>query len=334
MQRCFCSAASCHEQPWVITGLLKHYCGDFMPTGNASPLALFLNASAGSGEADELLELWERKIPEERKAPMFVVRDITQYSELLDQALEFCKSSHASLIVAGGDGSFNGVLTRPESKEITLGLIPTGTFNFFARSHGIPEDPETAIEFILAATPVTLALAYVNERPFIVSVSIGVHPKIIAEREIHTRYVGRTRFAAWLSGIWTILRARHLTKATLHTATWRRQIITPVLLVNFNSAQLLGLDSRFQHQPHKLAMLRLKQTSYWGIFAFLFRALSGRVLDEGSLQCEYVEELVVDTPRSPERVALDGELVYCKSPMKFRVEKHGFSCLLQSQSLQ
>lgn len=304
-----------------------------MSAESTSPLVLFANASAGTGEADKLAELWQEMVPAQRLGPVFMVRDTTNYDRELEQALAFCETSNATLVVAGGDGTFNGVLAKAVSKNITLGIIPTGTFNFFARSHGIPEDPDEAIEFILSASPRVLPLAYVNDRAFFVSVSIGIHPKVIAEREIHTRYVGRTRLAAWLSGIWTIMRARHVTRCTIRTSRWRKQIVTPLLLINFNSAQLLGLDDRFQFQTGRLAVLRLKKSSYRGFFIFLLRAISGRVLDEGSLECEYVDELVVESPRKSVRVALDGELLGFKSPLKFRVEKQGFSCLLEGRAV-
>lgn len=301
-----------------------------MPTeAGLSVLVLFINASAGSGEAEALLELWEQLVPSERLGPVFCVRDTATYDQELQQALTHCEKTGAVLTVAGGDGTLNGVLKKAPGRGITLGLIPTGTFNFFARSHGIPEDPREAIESLLSAAPTTLPLAYVNGQPFIVSVSLGLHPKVIAEREVHTRYVGRTRLAAWLSGIWTIIRARHITRATVITGTTRREIKTPLLMVNFNSAQLLGLDHRFQFRPEKLAVLRLKPGSFWALLIFIIRGISGRVLDEQSLECEYVSDLAIELRRSTVRVALDGELVKCHSALRFHVQIEGFSCLLQ-----
>lgn len=296
-------------------------------------LVLFVNASAGSGETEKLLKLWRRGIPEELLGAVFSVNNLSEYDQKLDRALAFCETEGATLVVAGGDGTFNGVLTRTASKRIVLGLIPTGTFNFFARSHGIPEVPEAAIEFLLSAEPVVLPLAYVNDKPFIVSVSIGLHPKVIAEREAHTRYVGRTRLAAWISGIWTIARTRHLTRATIYSGSSVIKITTPLLLINFNSAQLFGLDHRFQYQPNKLAALWLKPRSYWGIFAFILRGISGHVLDEQSLEFEYKDDLSIEIRRRLVKVALDGELLEFTPPLKFHVEKQGFSCLLQGKAL-
>jgi diacylglycerol kinase (ATP) len=57
------------------------------------------------------------------------------------------------LVVAGGDGSFHGVVAalnrRSELKQTVLGLIPVGTGNDFARAVGIPLDPEAAARAVL-----------------------------------------------------------------------------------------------------------------------------------------------------------------------------------------
>ena len=58
------------------------------------------------------------------------------------------------LVVAGGDGSFHGVVAalnrRSELRKTVLGLIPVGTGNDFARAVGIPLDPEAAARAVLA----------------------------------------------------------------------------------------------------------------------------------------------------------------------------------------
>lgn len=304
-----------------------------MPVGTTRPLSLFLNNAAGAGEGDKLLELWKTMVPDELLGPIFQVRSKDEYEHQLDQALTFCQTSEATLVVAGGDGTFNGVVRRAGPMNVTLGLIPTGTFNYFARSHAVPEDFQEAIEFLLRAKPQAMSMAFVNEYPFIVSVSIGLHPTVIAEREVHTRYVGRSRLVAWLSGIWTVARRRHVSRLRIETSASNKKISTPLLMVNYNSAQLLGLDHRFQFSPERFALLRLRPASYWGLVGFILRGLTGHILDEGSLECEYTEVLNIRTQGKRERVALDGELVELESPLRFTIRKGYFQCLLPGKTV-
>jgi diacylglycerol kinase (ATP) len=61
-----------------------------------------------------------------------------------------------SIVVAGGDGSLHAVVTalhrRHELAERTLGLIPLGTGNDFARALGVPLDPAEAAAALLSGS--------------------------------------------------------------------------------------------------------------------------------------------------------------------------------------
>ena len=61
------------------------------------------------------------------------------------------------IVVAGGDGSLHVVVSalyrRNELADATLGLIPLGTGNDFARGTGIPLDPEEAARLLLEGEP-------------------------------------------------------------------------------------------------------------------------------------------------------------------------------------
>jgi diacylglycerol kinase (ATP) len=61
------------------------------------------------------------------------------------------------IVVVGGDGSLHAVVKalyrRHELSEAVIGLVPLGTGNDFARSTGIPLDPEEAARLILTTEP-------------------------------------------------------------------------------------------------------------------------------------------------------------------------------------
>ena len=56
------------------------------------------------------------------------------------------------VVAAGGDGTLNGVLDglAPDFDRAELGLVPAGTGNDLARTLGIPDHPEEAVEVLLA----------------------------------------------------------------------------------------------------------------------------------------------------------------------------------------
>lgn len=71
----------------------------------------------------------------------------------LDAALD---TEHEMLVVAGGDGSLHAVANalhrRGELGGRVVGLLPLGTGNDFARSLGLPLDPEAAARAFLSGT--------------------------------------------------------------------------------------------------------------------------------------------------------------------------------------
>ncbi|MGH2729170.1 MAG: diacylglycerol/lipid kinase family protein [Actinomycetota bacterium] len=60
----------------------------------------------------------------------------------------------ADLVIAfGGDGHVNEVANGVAGTNATLGIIPGGTMNVFARALGVPLDPLEAIEHLLSIRP-------------------------------------------------------------------------------------------------------------------------------------------------------------------------------------
>ena len=78
----------------------------------------------------------------------------------LDGALH--RAGSRPIVVAGGDGSLHAVIAtlhrRNDLAERTLGLLPLGTGNDFARAVGLPLEPTAAAEALLAAVPTPMDL--------------------------------------------------------------------------------------------------------------------------------------------------------------------------------
>ena len=81
------------------------------------------------------------------------------------------------LFVAGGDGTLNEVLNGVAEVEgglaaVTLGVSPLGTGNDFASALGLPDEPEAAVERLLAGRPHAVDVGRVNGHCFL-NVSAG-----------------------------------------------------------------------------------------------------------------------------------------------------------------
>lgn len=76
------------------------------------------------------------------------------------------------LFVAGGDGTLNAVLRAVAPiagalGRITIGVIPAGTGNDFAKALDLGEDPERAVDALLGARVIETDVGLLNDVPFI-----------------------------------------------------------------------------------------------------------------------------------------------------------------------
>lgn len=129
------------------------------------------------------ISIWKKAevILKERK--ISYISYFTQYTghaqQLAKEIALLCRP--CTLSVLGGDGTLNEVingLMQTDFSHITLGYIPTGSGNDFARALGLPCDVEQCIEMILAPskyTTVDIGLAHTKDvsRYFLVSSGIG-----------------------------------------------------------------------------------------------------------------------------------------------------------------
>ncbi|MDD2980184.1 MAG: diacylglycerol kinase family lipid kinase [Hespellia sp.] len=116
-----------------------------------------------------------------------LVRDITS-----DQ------KSH-TIVVLGGDGTINEVLNGiTEMERFTLGYIPIGSSNDFARGLGLPTDPLAALEQILNSKCIQKmdvgVLSYQNKvKHFAVSTGLGFDAAICHEAVVSRLKVALNR---------------------------------------------------------------------------------------------------------------------------------------------
>lgn len=85
--------------------------------------------------------------------------------------------------VAGGDGTVGAVAAALVGTELTLGLIPVGTFNNFARSLAVPLDPIEACRRILRAERRPIDVGFANGRPFFEALGAGLDAAIFPAGE-------------------------------------------------------------------------------------------------------------------------------------------------------
>ncbi len=118
-------------------------------------ICIIVNPGAGSVEDLEVLESALGRLPDSH-----VLRtEATGDAERL--AREAVRDGADLIVAAGGDGTLNEVVNglSEDFGKARLGLIPLGTGNDFARSIGVPDDVEGALNVLLEGTVRSLDVA-------------------------------------------------------------------------------------------------------------------------------------------------------------------------------
>lgn len=87
-----------------------------------------------------------------------------------------------AIVIGGGDGSVSLAASLCFRNKKTLGVLPAGTMNFFARSLGMPLDLDGACESLAKAKPRLVDCGTVNGQVFVHQVSLGVQPRMVEYR--------------------------------------------------------------------------------------------------------------------------------------------------------
>jgi diacylglycerol kinase (ATP) len=91
------------------------------------------------------------------------------------------RAGFEAIIAVGGDGTVHEVGSRLIGLPLSLGIIPTGSGNGFARHLRLPLDPAAAVRACGAARVLAIDTATVNRIPFISVLGVGFDA-VIAER--------------------------------------------------------------------------------------------------------------------------------------------------------
>jgi diacylglycerol kinase (ATP) len=83
-----------------------------------------------------------------------------------------------AIVVAGGDGTLAGQISRALAVGLPIGLVPLGTFNDLARALGIPLDVEAACAVIANGRTRPIDVARVNDEYYATEASVGISSRI------------------------------------------------------------------------------------------------------------------------------------------------------------
>jgi|HubBroStandDraft_6_1064221.scaffolds.fasta_scaffold114710_2 diacylglycerol kinase family enzyme len=232
------------------------------------------------------------------------------------------------LVAAGGDGTVSAVASVVAGTEMTLGVLPLGTLNHFARDLGIPLELDGAIEALARGKCACVDIGEVNGRKFVNNSSIGMYPRIVGLREREQRF-GHNKWTALAMAVLTVLRRSPFWTVRVHAQGEVVQQRTPFVFIGNNEYELHGLNigRRGTMNGGRLFLYVAAHTSRFGLLRMAMSALLGSLGGKGSLQMFSVPEAWIETRRKRVRVSTDGEISWMTSPLHYRLSPLGLKVI-------
>jgi diacylglycerol kinase family enzyme len=224
------------------------------------------------------------------------------------------------VVAAGGDGTVHSVASALLETPATLGVIPLGTLNHFAKDLAIPLGLEEAVRTIAVRHTVPVDVGEVNGQPFLNNSSIGVYPNIVVERE-SLRQQGYRKWTAFFIATARILSRYRGIIVQMKVADSTKIVQTPFLFVGNNEYEIEGrrLGKRRRIDTGQLSVYVAPRLHSRDLPVLAARALAGRVSEGPALESFATAAVDVDAPgRGQLRVALDGEVTVLATPLRYR----------------
>ena len=236
------------------------------------------------------------------------------------------------IVAAGGDGTVAGVAHALAGTPALMGVLPMGTFNYFARGLHTPADVIEAANAILEGQPHDIAVGSVNGKVFLNNVALGLYPAILDEREATYQRWGRSRIMAHWSTLRTILRLQRPMRVRI-VADGQVQIRrSPMIFVARSAYQLdqFGVVGAEAISDDRFAVYIARQTTRMGLLKLAWRLMRpGKVDLSADLELLTPQTLVIDRlQRRRIRIAYDGEREKMILPLTFRIDHHVLSVIL------
>ena len=290
------------------------------------PLFVVCNKSSGASdtiaEQGAMAEVFEAA---GRAFVFFNVEDPTQLLDIARQAVARAQAENGVVVAAGGDGTINAVAGVVLPSGCPFGVLPQGTFNYFGRTHGIPQGTRQAANALVGASLVPVQAGLVNGRIFLVNASLGLYPQLLEDRESWKSQLGRSRIVAFASSIATLLKSRHQLRLEIEQEGQPLRFLrTPTLFVGNNQLQLnrVGIEPGQADAVNRglITAITVRPIGTLALFGLLVRGVLGRLGDAENIDSFSFRRLTV-SPKGKRRikVATDGEVTVMRTPLVFAV---------------
>ena len=226
------------------------------------------------------------------------------------------------VLIVGGDGTVAIAASILAGTSTALAVLPAGTLNHFARSHGIPTDLDKALGVAASGRVKSVDVGYVNEQLFLNTSSVGVYVRFVETRDRLQPYLGY-----WLASVAAgvrILRSLRNIVVKLEVGGETRIYRAPLVFVAVGERNLtplkLGWPTGEPGGALHVVVPRGRRQARRFVRAYA-RSYRGRPIEARpmGLDSALVERFRLDLTRSGVKLSTDGEIGRQHPPLEYRL---------------
>jgi diacylglycerol kinase family enzyme len=298
------------------------------------PITVILNLGSGSRDKEATRAAIAAELQAAGRAhEIHVIEDATTLRSRVREVLHEAREQRL-IVAAGGDGTINAVASEILGSQHVFGLIPMGTFNYFARDLGIPLEPAEAARALCSGIERRTHVATVNGHLFLNNASFGLYRHLLEEREQFKHKLGRYKIVAVIAAVYALWRYRSVYTVQLRVDERTETLRTPMLFFGINALQLekLELDVARCTRDGHIAVLALQPMSPWKMLGLALRGALQGLRDAPNLRCHAATHVEVAVRgRISTKVAVDGESIECKLPLAVRIQRDALTVVVPKE---
>ncbi|AXS40219.1 diacylglycerol kinase family protein [Breoghania sp. L-A4] len=226
------------------------------------------------------------------------------------------------VVLCGGDGTLSRCAADLAENAATLGFLPLGTMNLFARALGLPTDVEAAAAALAEGRAQKIDVGSVNGRMYLHHVSFGLHPRLLRQRETMTHRSRAGKIFAGMKAFWLTVRAPSRLELALQLDDEERARPSSAIVVSNNPFGPGHMPYPDEITTGKLGVYVCHSFDPPALVRLGADAMLGRLDENPDIEACLSERLTLTAmgrKRSRITASVDGELVKVALPAKVTI---------------
>jgi len=237
------------------------------------------------------------------------------------------------LYAAGGDGTISTAAGLVADTPLTLGVLPLGTLNHFARDLGIPANWQEAVEALARGRTECVDIAEVNGHVFINNCSLGSYAEAVRRRDSLRQEKGHGKWPAMFMASWTVFRELRRARLQITTPETTLTLRTPFVLVANNryTGSVLAYSLRPKLNEGRLWLYTTRAHRHDALIRLAWQSLTRRIDAADELEVHATTSATIAVRKGSVPVAADGEIINVNAPLRFRIRPGALRVLVPNQ---